>query len=809
MRAFRALAAMLALAAATLAMPVRAEEPALTLGLAQRWQAQAPIGTWTVYEATVQNEGGSDFTGEVDLYPASSRTGPQLNLWPRYRTPLTIARSTARSLAFYVLQAPTGYQAEIRQGGHTLATAAPAPAAAGAGAHAIGLLSDVHDGESRITSLRPISAPGSVAITRFPGAQSFPANAVYLSGLSAIVIDDFDSGSLSQAQVQSLRDFVGLGGTLISSGGGAWRRTLQPLPAELLPLRPTASAVTSLAPLAALGGLGPESAELSAPIATGELRAGRVVLGAPGSPPLEVEAAYGAGRVVEMLFDPFAAPLDSSAEMATLSWSQALTRAVAGSPPSGARGFGPAASSRAGGLVPAAAVRPLPVAAAVPQGGAVFPPGGPADTAVFALLRDTPEAAVPPLALMAGLLAGYIALTGPVAYFALSAIRRRELMWVAVPALAVLFTGFAYGAGIGSRGNGFLDNMVEIQRLGPDGVMEAQGFHGLFAPHRGDFTVTLPANTLVTTSIGSFENFAGAGTRQPVVTGGSRPELTVNGVAVWSMQTVQTLAVTHQPVAVEAHVAITGNTHLHATVVNRSPYTLERMEIVAAETGAVAPLPGSLAPGAGITVDSELVARGATSLQPIKGGPSPGPSTAPAAAGKKDSVIGLAASEAVTARPGGYSLVAVSAPLGSLQVGSQRPSRSSLAALIAPISVDSTDSLPASGLRARLVSSYFGSLKLSVDVYDLAIPAGYGGAPRLGFQLPVQTAGQRLTVQSIEVYNWSDGSWRSLPRQGAANQSSATDLLPGELAGAMVRVRATESNPESAAIRLLGGGTGG
>ena len=816
MRVLRATAALLALAAGLLAMPVHAADTSLSLTLAQRWQTTANAGAWTAYEVTVQNEGSTDFTGDVFLVPAASRSGAGSNLWPLYRAHLTVARSTARTMAFYVMQAPSGYQAEVRDGGgHTLLTASPAASATGA--YAIGLLTDVHDGDSRITSLRPISSPHSIAVTRFPNAQAFPTNAVYLNGLSAVVIDDFDTGSLSQAQIQSLRDFVGLGGSLVITGGGAWRRTLQPLPAELLPLRPTASAVASLAPLAGLADLGREAALLTAPIVTGDLRGGRSVLANPGEAPLEVEGRYGAGRIVEVTFDPMAAPLDANAEMATLSWSQALSRGVVGMSTTGVKGFGPGPSSGLGGMVYVAAVRPQPAAPAGSSGGfAVGPPvgNGASESAVFSLLRDTPEASVPPLGLMAGLLVGYILLTGPLAYLGLRAIRRRELMWVAVPSLAILFTGIAYSAGIGSRGSDFFDNMVEIQHLAPDGAVESHGYHGLFAPHRGDFLVRVPGNTLVTSVLGSFESYSNSAS-QGVVHLGSKPELEVSGVAVWSMQTVQTLAVSHQPVAIEAHLSVVGS-HVHGTVVNRSQFGLERLELVAGETGAVARLLGSLAPGATATVDGDLVARGAAGLPPIKGGapqPQPAGPLPQAGSDKKDTVLGLAAGEAVTSNPGDYSLVAVSGAVGGLEVGTGRPTRSALAAVISPVALDSIDSIPAGGQKARIVSSYFGSLRSAVDVYDLEVPTGVRVTPKLAYQLTSAAPGlppDRIPVQSMDIYDWDNGLWLPLQRQsfGPATQAAPVTLTAGEVRNGLVRVRARETVSGNANLRLVPGDAG-
>jgi len=47
---------------------------------------------------------------------------------------------------------------------------------------------------------------------------------------SAIVLSDYDTAALTELQLRTLRDFVGLGGLLVLGGGAAWTRTLASLP---------------------------------------------------------------------------------------------------------------------------------------------------------------------------------------------------------------------------------------------------------------------------------------------------------------------------------------------------------------------------------------------------------------------------------------------------------------------------------------------------------------------------------------------------------------------------------------------------
>jgi len=69
------------------------------------------------------------------------------------------------------------------------------------GGSALAILSDLPQAEQKISA--PLHARSRLdsSLARFPSPQSFPTNAVYLSGLNGIVLDQFDSASLSQAQV--------------------------------------------------------------------------------------------------------------------------------------------------------------------------------------------------------------------------------------------------------------------------------------------------------------------------------------------------------------------------------------------------------------------------------------------------------------------------------------------------------------------------------------------------------------------------------------------------------------------------------
>src|ERR1700736_4109410 len=249
----------------------------LTLSVAHRWNKVASPGTWTPYAVTVRNDGARLFTGSVLLVPNPVQFGqvPFVGSFPKYRAALSVAPETERTVFVYVAEAPNEYHATLRdEQGRTLARADPASVPHASAALAI--LSDQPLAGQHIAAPLKTLSQLDAAISQFTSVQSFPSSAVFLSGLDGVILDQFNSAALSQPQLQALKDFVALGGTLILGGGSSGRRTLLPLPSELLPVKPADTADASLAPLAELGGMGFAG---SVQVLTGEVASwGRIAL---------------------------------------------------------------------------------------------------------------------------------------------------------------------------------------------------------------------------------------------------------------------------------------------------------------------------------------------------------------------------------------------------------------------------------------------------------------------------------------------------------------------------------------------------
>jgi hypothetical protein len=789
----RAAGLLLGLVASLAAVPAQAAQPALSLAVALRWDSQAQPGAWSPYVVTVKDAGGADFTGDVFLVAHQSRFNGPATPWPSYQSRVTVGRGSERSVTIYALEAPSGYQAQLRDlSGRVLLTAELQ--GSGRAGLAVGMLSDNASADTTVRNLNVLQA--AISTIRFPSAQAFPTNEGLLTGLQAIVIDDFDASALSQAQVQALRDFVGFGGSLIVGGGASWRRTMLSLPVELLPLKPTGTVSESMQPLADLGG---HTTSIAADVAIGDLVNGESVLQGLDRVPLLVESRYGGGQVILLTYDPLADPIASDPQLAAIGWAQGLARALLNSATSINRGFGPAVGTAIPYQTAPQPVQPGAVATAP----AIKLFGPPAEFQIWQYLRDTPAAAAPPVLLLGIALILYVLFVGPVIYLALKGLGRRELAWVAVPLIAVVVTFGSYTLGFGSRGADFVDNEIELQQLAPTGDVQATAFHALFLPRRGNYTIDLASNQLAAT--GSDALYGGSVGSQPsgdTIVSSSRPRVLLSNVAVWSMRSLETLTVQRQPIALDASLSMS-HARLQGKVTNRGPRPLADVRFYN-YTGQVAIVAGDLPPGATVSVDAAFqsvpisvqraFAGQMTSLSPLE---------------KREAMMLIASGDGLQ-HSGDLALVAVSDPLPGPAILGATATRTATAIVVAPVQLSSADQLPAGYLSPALVS-VANATPNWVDIYDLELPPGLTQPLTLRYVTPNLTGrSPQLSPGTVEVYDWSAGSWRALPMSNT-RQGSVT-LEPGVVAGGVVRVRVRESSPiNQAQLQLVAGadmGTG-
>ena len=120
------------------------------------------------------------------------------------------------------------------------------------------------------------------------------------------------------------------------------------------------------------------------------------------------------------------------------------------------------------------------------------------DSQLLNAVNTLPSLALPPIGGLLILLAGYILLVGPINYFVLRRIDRREWAWVTMPLLVVGFAAAAYLYGNTLRGGQVIINSVAIVRGAPDTTeASARAYVGVFSPTRATYQLEIPGGALL------------------------------------------------------------------------------------------------------------------------------------------------------------------------------------------------------------------------------------------------------------------------------------------------------------------------
>ncbi len=305
--------------------------------------------------------------------------------------------------------------------------------------------------------------PGGLAfLETIPGSRADAAVA-YLSladlpevasawdALDVLILDDADTSRLTAGQSAALQAWVESGGQLVVTGGLGGPMTAAGV-ADLLPVNVRGvESRTELPALAefsgeAFGALGPYV------VSTSELTTGELLIAQDGLP-LLAHRTLGRGGVYFLALDPKAAPLAG--------W------------PGGAALWDEIAS--------AAPVLP-PWAWGIQDGYAA------AQAVSYVQGLDLPSIWQLVLFLLL-----YTAIIGPINFLILRRINRRELAWITIPALVLLFSAITFFTGFRTRGNNATLNIMSVAYGSANAdTLRTQSVMGLYSPRRGRYDITLP-----------------------------------------------------------------------------------------------------------------------------------------------------------------------------------------------------------------------------------------------------------------------------------------------------------------------------
>ena len=322
------------------------------------------------------------------------------------------------------------------------------------------------------------------------------------NALDILIIDDTDTSRLTTGQLAAMRAWLDGGGQLVVTGGPGGPHTAAGV-ADLLPV--SVSAVESVADLSSLGEYAGEPLVVAGPfpVTVGNLTGGESLIHQDGLPLLAVRT-HGRGAVYFLALDPKAAPLVGWAG-ADLLWGNI----AAGAP-----------------LLP-------PWASGIQDG-----------YAAVQSVSYIPGLRLPSVWQLIFFLFLYTIIIGPVNYLVLRRINRRELAWVTIPALVLLFSAITFFTGFRTRGMATTLNTMTVAFGSVDGeYLRSQSVLGLYSPRRADYDITLPYNSAAY-PIGQNGSLLGSGNLNTIQ---RTSELTLSGVRTDTSQVAAFIVDAHQP----------------------------------------------------------------------------------------------------------------------------------------------------------------------------------------------------------------------------------------------------------------------
>jgi hypothetical protein len=414
--------------------------------------------------------------------------------------------------------------------------------------------------------------PPSRAVKSIPvSLDDVPDRPEGLRVLDALILSDVDTSSLSPEQAQALHSWVEQGGRLILGGGASAARTLAGLPDTLAGDFRSADAAANLESLETLAEFGEADVLVPGPFVAAWPASGRPLLEHAGGRPLIVEKRLGQGRVTYSALDLSASPFDAWAG-ASRFWEKLLTP---------------------GSTYPANAP---------PD---VSPRAARAGTISYAL-QNLPVLDLPSIRSLAGLLAIYVVLVGPVNYLVLRRLRRLAWGWITIGALTALFSVGAFTVGFAMRGGEVILNKISILDFSAQGTAAPMhSYVGLFSPERRAYTLNFPGRVLVA-PISLEGNPWGPG-----LTVGGGPTEIVQGepaqaraaqVNQWTMQGFQAESAAPDGWTLESGITLDSD-RVYGTLVNRTSQTLDDVVVVYGNRYARL---GSLEPGQSQAFDAML-----------------------------------------------------------------------------------------------------------------------------------------------------------------------------------------------------------
>lgn len=403
---------------------------------------------WCPIRVILANE-GADIEGQVQV--GISRSGSQAPSGI-YTRPVVLPAQSRKAAFLYLTprSQPAYLNVQLVSQGQTLAAEQAQLRLVEQDARLYGVVSRQPSAFVFLSEVAPLEGDAVVAHLDL---EALPPDPLAWEELDVVILNNTDTASLDAEQRQALETWVTHGGHLIVGGGTGAAQTAAGV-ADLLPVR-----VTGLTTVETFTGL---PKELDAvvepgpyPVSEATLTDGQTLIQHQDHI-LLARRGIGHGYVDFLAFDAALNPFGNWDDTLGL-WTHIVE--------------GPAAGGQA----------------------ITVYDGYTAHQAASSI----PELQPPSALLLFGFLLSYAILIGPVNYVVLHTLDRRDLAWITIPLLILIFTGFAYVAGSRIRGRAPIIHHLAVSYT-PEGATTARVTEllGVFSPRRRGYDVDVQGGAI-------------------------------------------------------------------------------------------------------------------------------------------------------------------------------------------------------------------------------------------------------------------------------------------------------------------------
>ncbi|MDK2902134.1 MAG: hypothetical protein PWQ93_53 [Clostridiales bacterium] len=298
-------------------------------------------------------------------------------------------------------------------------------------------------------------------------AESFPDRKEVLDNFTVLVINNFDTGALSQKQIDALNVWIEDEGLLIVGTGPNGQKVLRGLTDKVIPLRP--GKIVSVAEIPILDTVSGVKNYNDVPFQLMDIEmdgADEVVK--EGDNCIIAKQRKGAGYIFISAFDLGIEPITGWAGSQAL-WDNLLTEQL--------------------GLQKTSYMVNPNLQISNKQNKY---------WGVRQALQNIKAMDIPPINGLMILLLIYLAVIGPVNYLVLKRFDKREWMWLTIPLLVLAFSGSIYAAGYTVKGGNVITNTISVINIkGNENVANVDNYVGVFMPRKGDYIISTEKDALL------------------------------------------------------------------------------------------------------------------------------------------------------------------------------------------------------------------------------------------------------------------------------------------------------------------------